>query len=442
MHLFWEEALDPDIPAGTVIYYRRWSSDGWSEAVDLLMSPEGAKSYAIGPDVALGPDDRLYVAWRGGWGGTVYVSSADALQAGNAHSWSNPVEAGIGSQVSAPSMAFDQDGVLHLVFLVPLGSDRGVYHTTFDDLGRSWSLQGLIPGSPGPDDVFMANPILTVTDSGTVIVAWSVSGKTQYDPRSVQFTRTTDGGKSWAEIREIPGPFGEPGLASFGPRGVHLVFSGTKHQRQKFHSWSGDGGETWSPYQPILGLGGYQGYSSMAQDSAGVVHLALVGTHPELVDSLFHATWQGQAWIGPELVMADPKVGTNMGNASMVVTHGNRLHIAVGVPVLVAGELKNDIFYAQGAALAPALTYEPTPAFSSAPMQASTRTANGVADETIVPKDASVARSPSPTAAAPYPLSAARPTNTASAVLIGVVLSGVLVGGVVTATLLRLRRRM
>ena len=98
-------------------------------------------------------------------------------------------------------------------------------------------------------------PALVVTNDGTLL-AFSEAGRTSsdYGDRDILFRRSTDLGNTWSEVQTIydegTSRCGSPGIVVDRSTGrIHLLTG--LNSKQAFHTYSDDGGLSWSPHREI-----------------------------------------------------------------------------------------------------------------------------------------------------------------------------------------------
>lgn len=362
VHVVWGEDVDESTGNSDVIYYTRWDGTSWTQPVDVLMSPEGFGSVAGTPAIAASADGYLHLVWTGGWGDTIYYSSAWAGDAGRASAWSKPIQLNSeAEQPGDPKIAIDDQAVLHVIYYALEGEDQGIYHVRSEDGGRTWSRPNYVPDSRLGADRLLGDTRLAASPGGIVHVVWMwTTAEEVFPPKGVFYARSADGGNSWSEPAAMAeGPFRYPNVATIGERIVHVTWSGTLTQRFQFHRWSADGGLTWTDPTPIPGLGGFSGYGGLAADSEGILHFAM----PTLDTN--YTTWNGQSWSVVEpIVRRDPTITQqNARDAAIAVTEGNLIHVVVMNPVPIGNEqgYQFDICYVSRRVEAPYVPPDPLP---------------------------------------------------------------------------------
>ncbi len=324
----------------TVMYAA--NTDGtWSRAVDIMAVAQIAGgSEASRPTLLVDPANNVHLTYRYT---TIYYSQAPAGGAGVPGYWRNPfaIDEGYFSR-----MARDSKGVLHLVFTqnVQTPSCRICYHVFYvrsTDDGLMWS---------DPIDISVqatgaAKPQLIVDSQDNLHVVWEGGYGGSYgqlsDPTSVYYAGSYDGGSSWSRPYELDPARGETTAAM--ARNVTIAEDANGHlvaawlaipEDIVYYQLSTDAGRTWSVPTPIPGVFGiWDLYQSrlddyaMAVDSAGRVHLVMVGRRllEQPNSELLHLVWNGSGWSAPSVIASYP--GDMPEWPRIAVGLGNQLHV-------------------------------------------------------------------------------------------------------------------
>lgn len=287
-----------------------------------------------------------------------------------------PVQLGEGEQ---GAIAAGPDGALHVMFAgVPRGAEAAgggcgdcveILYRRSDD-GTLWTRPENLSRADGRD----ARPQIALDERGGVHLLWEHHGLEQAGaPAFLIYRRSTDGGQSW----EAPAQLGAPGEASLHPAigaaagGRLLAVYGGAATASVFYQASHDGGATWSAPSLVPGvqspdLAGAARRFSLAADSAGRLHLLMVGTQPASLSAdpqLLHLVWDGQAWSAPSALASG---GPAPRGPQLRVGRGNELH-AVWTTGEAAddGGLRETVWYNSALVDAPALA--PVPTFTPVP---------------------------------------------------------------------------
>lgn len=163
----------------------------------------------------------------------------------------------------ASTPTYDAFGVL---FRLPSGRLLSVYRqgeTHADDNGRivqrrsddggtTWSEPRVIFDDPVFDDRNVAGGVLS---SGTVILFWNTYDQNAKKPLRLYWSRSTDGGDTWAGRNEFPNRNHAYGPLIIAPDRIAMQLSNTSiSSRQVFLHYSFDNGITWTCGQKISSL--------------------------------------------------------------------------------------------------------------------------------------------------------------------------------------------
>ncbi len=338
VHAVWSSGADG---FDTVMYAAR--TDGvWSRAVDIMAMPQIAGgSEASRPALLVDPDNNVHLTYRYT---TIYYSQAPAGGAGVPGYWREPfaIDEGYFSR-----MARDSKGVLHLIFTqnVQTASCRICYHIFYvrsTDDGLMWSDPVDISVQP----TGAAKPQLIVDSRDYLHVVWEGGYGGSYgqlsDPTSVFYAGSKDGGNSWSRPYAFDPRRGETTAAM--ARNITLAEDANGHlvtawlaipEDIVYYQLSTDAGATWSvpaPIPNVLGIWGlYQSRLddyAMAVDSAGRVHLVMVGRRllEQPNSELLHLVWNGSGWSAPTTIASYagdmpewPRIAVGLGNQLHVV---------------------------------------------------------------------------------------------------------------------------
>lgn len=205
-----------------------------------------------------------------------------------------------------------------------------IFYRRSTDGGRSWTapvnLSGSLAGS--------AKPQVRVDSEGSVYVAWE-EGEDWYlyagYPSASMYIHSPDGGYNWAEPTVFTSTLGAPQQVTLGVgRAGNVIVVWRLPEQESFYYYqsSTDRGATWSAPEVLPGLVAkpwlpfsLDAYDA-ATDSAGNVHMLLLGTYSFLEQDLgvMHLVWDGSAWSSPSRVFASsdppewPRIDIGQGN--------------------------------------------------------------------------------------------------------------------------------
>jgi len=338
VHAFWSTKPVDAEGAPWAIAYARLENGLWSQPIDIFLSPGNRD--ALFPRALVDDAGRLHLVWSApgqGTFGPLYHSWAPVDQAGSLQAWQPPVELASGTYQSDLRLA--ADGTLHLVYASVMDG-AGICHRASSNQGDSWSEPTCIERSYVlRDDEHEVRPRLAIDSQNTLHAVWMLDDSSPgsllaYSGRAVYYARSETGGLDWSspmvvdEIdgrgtydRQIDGLQPEWGnIVVDGSDRVHIVWVG-RPDMQRYHQWSEDGGETWTPRQVVIPSGGYNNWQGIAVDGDGAVHLVW----PSL-NGLEYTTWSEGSW-SPVVPVAEQRLVGAAHHAQAVVALGNQLHV-------------------------------------------------------------------------------------------------------------------
>lgn len=342
VHVFWAYGAPGNEEAGAsqAIYYARNDGDGWSEPVDILISPGGrvARMHAVLADM----QGHLHIVWSGG--DSIFYSRAYAPVAGNSRSWTPPTALASGAVDLMPAIALSPAGDLYVLWSQ---GGSGLMFVRSEDGGENWSEPKNIFVASGSKES-AAQGRIAVDALGRLHVVFTY-GVEDADPSSpnphvrnplyIYYFKSDDQGETWSDpLQVVPEPdFGEINVATFGDDVVHLVWNGRAGRRGRYHRWSQDGGETWSgvievvapsPQNPV-GDGGLSGFPALVTDATGALHMISATGGGD-----YYFRWKDGVWSSPILISAGldgrgatGSKGGSLEQPSIALSEGNHLDV-------------------------------------------------------------------------------------------------------------------
>jgi hypothetical protein len=371
------------------VYYSMWDGQIWSVPHDIVPpSPD-----IIRNAIAVDSSNVLHMVFRYSISGGLetFHKSAPADQAWSARSWSAPHLVSVKSSSYISDLAIDSQGVFHLVFddggdeeseICPGCAD--IFYRRSSDGGRTWSYPVNLSRSPTG-----SGRVQIEIDSNDIIhVVWDegwdrLSG--QGEPIFSTYISSLDGGESWSSPTSFSYPEGtnaQLAVGSDGQGGVVVAWRATSRP-EIYYAWSSDNGASWSPPTVIPNIFAAPWTSpfdvyDMATDSGGHIHLMVVGRPSPEEDRLgvYHLEWDGTSWSPPTAIYRGagfpeyPKI---------VISEGNKLHVAWFVRETIWEGGSREIWYSNGQSASPAQTPVPpptsTPTLTATPLATATPTA-------------------------------------------------------------------
>jgi hypothetical protein len=387
VHVAWASGVAPSDDAGdrgfdTIVYTTSQDGQLWSKAVDVIaFSPANE---ATRPAILVDKNGMLHMACRYT---SVYYTRVPVESASVVSAWRSPRQVSSFQVAYFSRLAMDAEGRLHLVYTenVPTRDCPICYHLFYrwsDDNGLSWSK--LVDVSNLPTGV--AKPQILIDKQGYIYLVWEAGQGGAYgqlaEPTKVMYAASYDRGKTWTFPVEFIAPGGIARNIAIGldGRGKLVVAWLDETQDMVYYQFSSDQGRSWSPPQPIPGIwGGWSIYAArlddyaMASDSAGDIHLVLVGRASSDQKSLdvLHVRWDGSTWSQPEIIAN--YAGDVAEWPRVAIGNGNQLHVvwyvrsAVNIWNTVDASKPHTVWYAHGVTSSPLLapvawpTHTPTP---------------------------------------------------------------------------------
>ncbi|MFC2023726.1 sialidase family protein [Chloroflexota bacterium] len=320
LHLFFPHKLDETSLIS--VDYVSWDGSAWSQPVDVLVTGQSGGA----PLVRAAIDSRqvIHLLWFDS-GSTLMHASAEAAQVGSPRAWSSPHK--LAKRLLSGDIAVGPDDTLYVVYGDPSLTDT-VSLVTSTDGGANWSEPRPVASS-GSGEVGIGEISADVDEAGRLHMVWGEYELPDgWPPAGVFYARSnTETGESPILLQIAGEGYGEAGVVTVGEDEVHLVWSSTVTGDGAYHSRSLDGGESWAAPDIYERGSGFSGQPSFAIDSAGALHYILGGART--------ASWQDGV-LSPYVHVAgeDLATGTNQAEgwspperAEMTITTGNRLHV-------------------------------------------------------------------------------------------------------------------
>jgi hypothetical protein len=261
---FGRPADDPDGPFA--LYYARWDDGGWTEPVDVLVTPDNT----LPPTLAAVEDSAgyLHVIWNTN---AVWHTKVHLQKTSDPKSWQTPIEVYGDKLALEVAAAIDAHDNIHIVVTT---RDRTIDHITLASDGAIG--QPVLIHQIGDSGYFPYRTSLVATQEGRLLTCWAETAGGAGGARGVWCSDSEDGGVYWDA----------PEMIASGHRGARLFNFAQKNQLGRV-IWGGvgvggrelqvseDDGKTWStPLDLTQGanMSGYTGQVAV-MDSAGDMHL-------------------------------------------------------------------------------------------------------------------------------------------------------------------------
>jgi len=381
LHVLWIERGDSQ----AVVYYRTDASGDWSRQNDVLLTQ--SITYM---DATATADGILHLVWVTSHSAELQYTQVPLSRASDPRRWQDPVtlmegvDSGSNVFAGGGTIRSDDYGRLHVV--VSIHDDEqflshSLLYLRSDTKGQTWQKPVVVSRvtSPVPSDVFGG---LAIDVAGRLHLVWQTRSHEYGIFSKLEYTRSLDEGMTWEPplvLAQGSAPFGVamPAVYAFGRDEIHLTWS----TPDRLHSWSVDGGVTWSTPRLIMDLGAaFGGFNRLVKDSAGTLYaVAAVG------DGVYSAQWLGTTWSAMEPI---DRRDIDPHTQQLTVCQGNQLYV-----VYHDRTGDNEIWYSTKTTAAPQLTRLPitqneelaTPALEIAIGQPLGSTAGPVIDRELTP---------------------------------------------------------
>jgi hypothetical protein len=332
VHCFWTEALFES--QQSIIQYARFDGETWSTTNDIYIT--GIEIENVSPVVD--QQGTLHIAWTEGRDGPAYYTHAPAHHAFSVQSWAQPVRIDIPAKTV--QLRIDSRGVFHILYNNQ-ADEPGVYYVRSEDQGTTWSEPAWLDPDIQPNRVPDSLNFELDENDGLHAVWFYGALDQNTSPDLVQYAHSADGGNSWTLPFTIDQAAAaqEHNLTNASPRmivagqTVHVVWAAGALP-YRYHRFSKDAGQTWSPPRQIFGELHGQAFDSLVIDGAGRVHFFGQIRYPQ---GIYHAYWDNSQWTTPELIYliaeeAEEDIGDRIHahHTYAVVRAGNQLVLTFG----------------------------------------------------------------------------------------------------------------
>lgn len=330
VHIFWslkEQDKGPQAPE--TIDYARLDGDNWSEPSDVLKTNAGK---ADQPALAIDPNSRLFVCWRGGESGEMLLNWVDAATAYATSRWSDPIIIPSPHPLTSnPNIIVDDKGTIFVAYLIPFNEDRGVYLIKSEDGGLTWGAPVPVfnAASAGWDMVDQLH--MTKTGDGDIYLLWTRSTTPEgVGARALYYSKSIDGGMTWNEPSPVTDqPIAWSQIVGVGEQTVHIVWQEVQHGEYVInHSYSLDGGITWNRSGNLVGQEVVPGGVYLLVDKIGQVRLIRIVKDRDSNElALQGFLWGGEQWDMQDNVGLGWNINTQIVGLVATITQDGRLSV-------------------------------------------------------------------------------------------------------------------
>ncbi len=300
-HAIW---IQPDALTNTadsanpkdIVYYSGYDGSSWSRPINVLSSPGGSVDQ---PSITVDAQDRLMMVWREPQSGTIYFSWANAAKAGSSSEWANPLALPIDQPLAtSPMVTSDRAGKVYVVFAVPINEGRGIFITTSEDAGQTWSKPVRVVDAVAAGWEMVDQPQIAISADNRFHLTWKVLKVVGENvPLGVYYTYSDDG-TSWLQpVQLVESPIYWYQMASSADAGIQLVWQeNTLRGYELKQQVSLDEGQSWSRPETIMDVGTSLAPASLVRNQGGQLFLMIVAKDQVDKQVLRQWTWMGDKW--------------------------------------------------------------------------------------------------------------------------------------------------
>jgi len=244
--------------------------------------------------------------------------AAGSTEANDLSAFTHPTEIYDVAKGSRPRIASDNSGQLHVVYEGHEKdlSVKNIFYTKSSDGGMHWTPAVNISNTSGTP----SQPDIAVEQNGAVDVVWADTNTTEASP-DIYFARSSDGGTSWSQPRDISNTLGasvEPVVATGPDSSIQVVWcdlSQGEKNKEIYYIFSTDAGRTWGKdplftAEDISNTPGSSIEPAIAVGQDGVVHVAWLDSTPgESHPDIYYVRKENGVWTkSPTNVSHSPRV--------------------------------------------------------------------------------------------------------------------------------------
>lgn len=298
LHVFWAtQARAGDELSERKIFYMRWDGETWSAPVDIIISNSGK----ISPIRAVSDeeDEKLILIWADNNSGEIFISSAERLEALDSREWSQPILISSPWPITAsPDIAIANDGRFYLTFAIPINEFRGIYLTTSEDDGQTWSSPSLVYDGAAEDWLGVEEPRIAVNGDDHIYLMFARKLlPLDKDNKTLYFTKSEDLGKNWDKPVVVSDNAAEWGRVVVVNDTINRVWLEKEGRINYYHhDISIDAAKSWKKSDTIQEVLDETYPIDFAIDSLGDVHLVQMKSVGTRQGILQHWVLEGGRW--------------------------------------------------------------------------------------------------------------------------------------------------
>ncbi|MFN7036837.1 MAG: sialidase family protein [Bellilinea sp.] len=339
-HAFWGVGDDNNLGAApnTIFYSRREDQGRWIKPVLIYLSGNDYVDHISANFDTL--KNNLLLVWRDGLKGEIYFSFAPSNQAFVSTAWSAPALVSNPNHIAdSPKILIDPTGKLVVVYSIPINEERGIYLTTSEDGGLTWTKPAKILNALTYEFEAINNPEMIVVDETSYHLLWANYQFTanRLYPIGLHYSRSLDGGQNWTEPLNLTNAPVIWGQIFAGPNGViHRIWQeNVGSQSQIRHEYSSNQGESWVRVTIPSLLGEKIGTPAITIDPSGRIHLLQLLMASDNSISLQHLVW-GNTWNSNQAKEIELNLNSNSSSLSAIISPNGILEVAISGEILNA----------------------------------------------------------------------------------------------------------
>jgi flagellar hook assembly protein FlgD len=271
--------------------------------------------YSTFPSVIVGQNGTVHVSWQDteyGASEIVYAKSTDG-----GLTFSTPVNVSNDEAASVKvDMVMDAAGVLWMVW----SDDSAMWLAKSTDGGNTFSKQAVVSAAAGKAPI---GPKITIA-GGTMHLTYQQS--ISLDLTHIMYLRSTDGGASFSTPVALTAVAGEatlPSVAADNAGNVYVAWQLRQGDERDVHmARSSDFGATFSASSNITNNSGISIGADLFVDAAGTLYMVWQDTTPGNYEAMFMKSTDHGASFGPQLNIAPSLLGSLITRGA-VDTQGN-----------------------------------------------------------------------------------------------------------------------
>ena len=203
LHTFWIATESNNVTdTNADIYYTSWNGDTWSRQVPLLHLNTTMVDQLSG---ILDRDNSPFLLWRDQETNTYFYSAVKGEDILLPADWSVPqtfLEPEV--LISHPAPFLDNNGLINVIYAIPLNEGRGIYLLRTADNGKTWLAPIPVVDAFAENWTMVDRPYLAQTENGDLHAVFNVySLGPEPVAEALYYTRSDDDGETWSDVELV-----------------------------------------------------------------------------------------------------------------------------------------------------------------------------------------------------------------------------------------------